>query len=194
MAKANKAETGSRQEGAGETKRAAPKRTAPAKKATEAGAGTAPMTAIPAPSAQPAKPAAAAKPATTAAKPAAARKPAAKKGGRNEPERSSPMGSPLVDTSLAAESAARMLAGRAKHGGGSQQPQQPQGGKESGLFKQLKQNVNKPALGAGGSTLANTFAPTRGSNLPPIAGGKQIGHHQTQGGINKINVPRRTAG
>src|SRR5688572_22463571 len=126
MAKAKKSETGSAPEGAGEAKKAAPKKPA-AKKGAGAGVGMAPMTAIPAPSAQPAKP-------------AAAKKPAAKKGGKNEPAKpAARTGSPMVDTSMAAESAARMLAGRAKHGGGSQSPQ---AGKESGLFKQLKQNVN----------------------------------------------------
>jgi predicted chitinase len=64
--------------------------------------------------------------------------------------------------------------------------------KESGSFKQLKESLNRPATHAVSTALGNTFGPAR-TNLP-LHGGNQIIHNQTQGGVNRINVPRRTAG
>src|SRR5712672_2127077 len=74
---------------------------------------------------------------TTAAKkaPAKSKKPA-QSGGMG--------GAPMVDTSFAAEAAARMLSARVKLGNA---PQATGGDaqRESGAFKQMKESLNKPA-------------------------------------------------
>jgi hypothetical protein len=148
--------------------------------------------------AEPAKAAAARSPAQpkAVAKPAAAKKPAAKKGKKEEkaPARPAAGGTPLVDTSLAAESAARMLMGKAKLGAAAQPAppsQTPAAEKESASFKQFKESVNKPAAHGPGKAAANPFAP---KNPLPIPGSNPVFHNQTQGGVSRVNVPRRTGG
>lgn len=105
---------------------------------------------------------------------------------------SAPPAQPLVDTNLAAMNAARMLASRAKLGDAAQ-PETADASHESGNFKQLKQSLNKPAGQAVTSALGNAFGPSK-SNLPLHGFTKQTAHNQTQGGFNRINVPRRTGG
>jgi translation initiation factor IF-2 len=143
--------------------------------------------------AEPAKAPAPAKP--PASKAAAARsttkKPAAKKGKKDEKAaRPAPAGTPLVDTSLAAESAARMLMGKARLGSMTTSSS-TDSQKESASFKQFKESVNKPASHGPGKAAANPFAP---KNALPIPGSNPIFHNQTQGGVSRINVPRRTGG
>lgn len=99
-------------------------------------------------------------------------------------------GTPLVDTSLAAQAAAKMLLARATAGTPHAQPPQD----ESSSFKQLKESIQKPHLHGTGNLLNNN-APTaaKRSNLP--FGNKQVGHNQTFGAdVNKAGVPRRTGG
>src|SRR5436190_8401806 len=70
---------------------------------------------------------------------------------------------PMIDTSFAAESAARMLAARAKMGNApSASTEAP---RESGMFKQMKDNLNKPAGGGINTAMGNTFGPNK-TNLP----------------------------
>lgn len=96
-------------------------------------------------------------------------------------------GTPMVDTGLAAQAAARMLAAKAKLGGA----EVAAGNKETSTFKQLKESLNKPASSLAANVLGNTFGPQK-SNLPTHTQG-QVYHNQTQGS-SRVNVPRRTAG
>jgi hypothetical protein len=129
----------------------------------------------------------------------ATKKPAAKKApARKAPAKKSASATsePLVDTSLAAQNAAKLLAAGLPHkaattGGGA-----PSGTKsESSMFKNLKQGLAKPHL-TGLDSVLNKSAPTdsKRSNLP-FGGGKQVGHNQTFGAdVNRAGVPRRTPG
>jgi hypothetical protein len=94
---------------------------------------------------------------------------------------------PLIDTSLAAQTAAAMLVNRPAAPAGAAQPN-----KESSAFKNLKDQLAKPKP----SGLSNLFGPTGDQKK---AGGhfnlhQQKGHNQTFGGMNKAGVPRRTNG
>jgi hypothetical protein len=117
----------------------------------------------------------------TPAKKSAAKKPTA------------PGGQPVVDTTLAAQNAAKQLAARIPHkaatpGGASARPQ-------SAMFKNMKQGLSKPHL-SGLDGILDKSAPTdtKRSNLP-FGGGKQVGHNQTFGAdATRSGVPRRTPG
>ena len=114
-----------------------------------------------------------------AKKPAAAKKSAKPTGGATD--------MPSIDTNLAAQSAASMVANRDKlpTAGGEKA--------ESASFKQFKQNLNKPAAHGPASFLQNS-APQKKSNLP-FGARKQVGHNQTFGAdVNRTGVPRRTGG
>lgn len=118
--------------------------------------------------------------------------PAAKAAGKKaaSPKKKSapatPVGTPMIDTSLAAAAAARMVANRDLLNATGPK-------KESGSFKQLKENLNKPAVTGPASFLQNT-APPKKSNLP-FGGRNQVGHNQTFGAdVNRSGVPRRTGG
>src|SRR5689334_1214157 len=102
------------------------------------------------------------------------------------------LGVPLIDTSLAAEAAAKMVLNRA---GGSTAPQpqpQPEAEKrETSTFKQLKEGLNKPASQNLGGVLGNVQAGKRSNQ--PFAGGNQNLRNQTFGAdVNRSGVPRRT--
>ena len=172
---------------AGESRRATPKRS---------GSADAPK-----------KKPAAAKPAApkseAAAKPAATKvvKSTTKSRAKKKPATTAaPTGHPMVDTGLAAQVAARALATRAKLGAavGGQMPQQQQPAasaqpaRESGSFKQLKENLNKPTGASLGNVLGNAPGSLK-SNLP-MHGRNESFHSQTQGAGPKFNVPRRTGG
>jgi hypothetical protein len=101
----------------------------------------------------------------------------------------SPSGKPMVDTSFAAEAAARMLASRAKLGA---KVERNSSEKESGTFKQLKEGVNKPSGQAAANVIGSALGPSR-SNLP-IPNKGQTAHSQSMGNVSRINVPRRTGG
>jgi hypothetical protein len=100
-------------------------------------------------------------------------------------------GAPVVDTGLAAESAAKRLAagiGTGAAGGGPVAP--------SAAFKHLKDSLNKPHLAGLDSILDKTAGPGQNkSNLPTHSFGKQTGRNQTFGAdVNRTGVPRRTGG
>jgi len=100
-------------------------------------------------------------------------------------------GAPMVDTSFAAEAAARMLSARAKLGNAPAPSGAPEP-RESGAFKQMKENLNKPAAGGISSAMGNTFGPNK-TNLPNPDKGHVV-RDQTTSNVNRINVPRRTGG
>ncbi len=144
----------------------------------------------PAPKKAPAKKPAAAKP--VAAK-AAAAKPAATKASKSNKPAVTPQ-SPLIDTGLAAQSAAAMVANRGaagRAGAAGQGSGQPA---ESSSFKNFKDSLNKPSGGSLGS-----FIGSGGGNkkfAQQTGGPKQMGgRNQTFGAdVNRTGVPRRTGG
>ena len=103
-----------------------------------------------------------------------------------------PTAAPMIDTTLAAQHAARILAARAKLGSAAEGVYPESAAKESGNFKQLKESLNRPASHAVSSALGTSFGQQK-SNLP-TPGQKQVAHNQTQGVVSRVNVPRRTAG
>ena len=121
--------------------------------------------------------------------PAAPKKVPARKPPAKAKSAAPPAGVPLIDTSLAAQTAAKLVKNREmlesrKSAGGQQ---------ESSSFKQLKESVNKPALHGPASFLQNT-APQKKSNQP-FGGLNQVGRNQTFGAdVNRTGVPRRTGG
>src|SRR3954467_12578183 len=125
-------------------------------------------------------------------------KPAAKKAAPAAKKKSAPAsgashGTPAVDTNLAAQAAARMLAAGA-HSKPAQQSGQPQQKNESSLFKQMKAGLNKPASSAMGGLLDKSGGPLQNKPNKPF-GGKQVGHNQTFGAdVTRSGVPRRTSG
>jgi hypothetical protein len=122
-------------------------------------------------------------------------KSATKKAAPAKKKSAAPAGSgatPLVDTNLAAQAAARMLAAGA-HAKPPQQSQQPQKS-ESSLFKQMKAGLNKPASSAMGGLLDKSGGPLQKKPNQPF-GGKKVGHNQTFGAdVTRSGVPRRTSG
>jgi len=129
------------------------------------------------------------KAADAAAKAAAAKKPAAKKAiAKAAKGPGAAPSSPLIDTSLAAQNAAKLVAQRDALGepreGEQRQP-------ESSAFKQLKESLNK--LHSPASFLQKT-APHKKMNLP-FGSLNQVGKGQTFGAdVNRSGVPRRTGG
>jgi hypothetical protein len=96
---------------------------------------------------------------------------------------------PLIDTGLAAENAAKMVFAKVAAPATTQPSLCGAAGagsapKETAAFKNLKANLNKPAS----STMSNFLDKTAG-------GGKQVGRNQTFGAdVNRAGVPRRTGG
>jgi hypothetical protein len=123
-----------------------------------------------------------------AAKKAPAKKVAAKKS-------AAPTSQPMVDTTLAAQNAAKHLAAglprKAAASSGGSSPAK----NESAMFKNLKQNISKPHLtGLDGILDKSSHTDSKRSNLP-FGGGKQVGHNQTFGAdVTRSGVPRRTPG
>lgn len=112
-------------------------------------------------------------------KPAAAKK-------ASKPTAATTSSVPQIDTSLAAQSAANMIANRDLRSATVGEK------RETGSFKQLKANLNKPA--GGPASFLQSTAPQKKSNLP-FGGRKQVGHNQTFGAdVNRTGVPRRTGG
>jgi hypothetical protein len=103
-----------------------------------------------------------------------------------------PAGTPLVDTNLAAEAAAkRVAAGFGPARGTTSIPLN-----QSASFKQMKETLSKPAAAGLAGILDKTAGPAsqRQSNTP-FHGGKQTGRNQTFGAdVNRTGVPRRTGG
>jgi hypothetical protein len=95
-------------------------------------------------------------------------------------------GAPMIDTSLAAAAAAKMVANRDLLSSTSPK-------RESNSFKQMKESLNKPAV-TGPASFLHSTAPQKKSNLP-LGGRNQVGHNQTFGAdVNRSGVPRRTGG
>ena len=141
---------------------------------------------------------------------------AAAKGASRQPSKSAaPAGGggvPLIDTDLAAATAAKMLVSRAASGAaqgatsgaaasaaGTSSDDVGAGEKREGekretsTFKQLKQNLSKPQGGGLGSVLGGPVAGKKGNT--PVGGNQQVARNQTFGAdVNRSGVPRRTGG
>lgn len=133
------------------------------------------------------KPESAAKPARAAkkAEPSSA-KPAGGAARKAAPRKAAPAGAPLIDTSLAAAAAAKMIANRDRLAGSENR-----GG--SGLIKHLKDTLNKAAT-SGPADFLHTSSNNKNANTP-FGGRNQVGHNQTFGAdVNRTGVPRRTGG
>lgn len=120
----------------------------------------------------------------------AGKKQAEKKSGKSEPS-GVPSPAPSIDTGLAAQTAAAMVANRGTAPAGNA------GGPatESSSFKNLRDSLNRPSTGGlggilGGGGSQKKFAPNFGG--PKQAGG---GRNQTFGAdVNRNGIPRRTGG
>lgn len=116
------------------------------------------------------------------------KKPAAKKAAHKKPTKPE-SGPPVIDTTLAAQTAAKMLVNRDVLSGAAESAEK----RESGSFKKLKESLNKPAAHGPASFLQST-APQKKLNLP-FGQRNQVGHNQTFGAdVNRSGVPRRTGG
>ena len=104
-----------------------------------------------------------------------------------------PVATPMVDTQLAAQAAARMLTAKAT-GMSSAAPMGDR--KETSAFKQLKQSFNKPHAAGMGNILNNSASGAAKKANMPFQGGKPVtSHNQTFGAdASKNFVPRRTGG
>jgi hypothetical protein len=97
----------------------------------------------------------------------------------------------FVDTNLAAESAARLLAA----GVSTKAPADAQPHTESSLFKQMKSGLANPAAQSMSNLLDKHGDPTQKKSAAPFAKGPQMGRNQTFGAdVNRAGVPRRTGG
>jgi hypothetical protein len=162
-----------------------------AKKKTAAPKETAAAAAPEAPAAE--TPAAETK--AAAAKKAPARKPAAKKTAASKDKSAAkPAGAPatpFIDTGLAAQTAARLIAAKATGGAQGSDAPRPQ----TSTFKQLKDSLTKGHSASVHSVLNSSMSPAAKKSNLPFQGGKQTGHNQTFGADASRNfVPRRTGG
>jgi hypothetical protein len=100
-------------------------------------------------------------------------------------------GQPMIDTSLAAANAAKLLAGGFNKPASSTNPS---GNKtESAMFKNLKAGLNKPSSAAMSNLLDKSHGPEPTKSHTGF--NKQVGHNQTYGAdVNRSGVPRRTPG
>jgi hypothetical protein len=128
--------------------------------------------------------------AAVSAKPAAAAKAPALKApvkAKKADKPATPGASPLIDTSLAAQNAAKLLVNRNMLQGrsGGDKP-------NSAGFRQMKESLSKPA--APSVPFLNDGGSHKKSNTP-FGQQKQVGHNQTFGAdVNRAGVPRRTGG
>jgi len=153
--------------------------------------------------------AAASRPQDSAEKSSAAGGSASKKKAPAKPAASgssSPGSVPLIDTSLAAETAAKYVVNRALLGNAAAstpaatqnadelQADEKEEKRESSTFKQLKAGLNKPASQGLGEILG-TSNQSRKGNTGFGGGNQQIGRNQTFGAdVNRAGIPRRTGG
>jgi hypothetical protein len=112
-----------------------------------------------------------------------------------------PPSGPLIDTSLAAQAAARMLAaGFAKapqaapaSAPGAARSSDSSAPQESALFRQIKAGLNKPHAATMSSVLEKSHGPEPVKPHREIS--KQVGHNQTfLADVTRSGVPRRTPG
>lgn len=98
---------------------------------------------------------------------------------------------PMIDTGLAAENAAKLIIAGARSNQSTEETTAPK--KETSTFKQMKESLSKPHINSGNPLLGG--GPTGGNrNKPGFFGGKQVGHNQTFGSGSSRSVPRRTSG
>lgn len=115
-------------------------------------------------------------------------KPAAKAKKTTKP--ASGHAAPMIDTSLAAQAAARFVANRDAL---NQARTQAGEKRESGSFKQLRESALKPAVQGPGGLLQSPGAQKKFN--PSVGARNQVGHNQTFGAdVTRTGVPRRTAG
>jgi hypothetical protein len=130
--------------------------------------------------------------ATASENKAPAKKPAAKPA---PPSRASTPGAPLIDTSLAAESAAKLLAAGVNLKTLKSGAPAPAGAtkQESALFRNIKAGASKPHSATMNTLLDKTHGPGAQPKNQPFS--KQVGHNQTFGpDVTRTGVPRRTSG
>ncbi|HZK79557.1 MAG TPA: hypothetical protein VFC46_00780 [Humisphaera sp.] len=114
----------------------------------------------------------------------------AKKDNSKKPAAPKTPAAPVIDTGMAAAMAARRVLQHKDEGAPAAAPT-PRG--ESASFKQMKENLHKPAGQASPSFLQNVV-PTKKFN-PSVPGRQQVGRNQTFGAdVNRSGVPRRTGG
>lgn len=171
------------------TAKKSPAKKATVKKPTSTTSSAKTTKSTPVKAAIPAAPkAAASQPAAAAAAKAPAKSPA-KPAAKKSSIAAAAASTPLIDTDLAAQTAAAMLINRPDTPD-ADAPAQP--AKESSAFKNLKDQLAKPKPAA----LNNLFGPT--GDQKKSSGHfnlhQQKGHNQTFGGMNKTGVPRRTNG
>jgi hypothetical protein len=98
----------------------------------------------------------------------------------------------LINTSFAAESAAKLIGAKMSAGSHAPTGAAP---KESALFKQMKQGLSKPASTTMSNLLEKAGGPEQKKSHLPTHGGQQVGRNQTFGAdVNRTGVPRRTGG
>ncbi|MDB5304982.1 MAG: hypothetical protein JWM97_2531 [Phycisphaerales bacterium] len=126
---------------------------------------------------------------TDTANPAAPKKAPAKKAVKAPAKSAAPSGVPLIDTSLAASTAAKLVARKDEVAAASNAPQQG----ESAAFRHMKENLHRPAGQNTPSFLQNPAQNKKFNSLP--TGRKEVGRNQTFGAdVNRSGVPRRTGG
>jgi hypothetical protein len=104
-----------------------------------------------------------------------------------------PISAPMIDTGLAAESAAKRVAAGFAPSAAAGIGNMP--ARESAAFKNLKQSMSKPASAGLANLLDQTAGPAPKKPNLPFHGGKQVGRNQTFGAdVNRSGVPRRTGG
>lgn len=138
------------------------------------------------------------KPSAGAKKPSGAKGKAPAEGASKKPATEAATSAPqalMIDTNLAAATAAAMIRNRALSMNAANTPgagNQP-ATKESASFKSLKDSLSKPASQKLGGAFGNIGAQKKsGQNF---GGGKQVGRNQTFGAdVNRTGVPRRTGG
>ncbi len=100
---------------------------------------------------------------------------------------------PAIDTNLAAEAAAKMVAQRAAEPGGDSASTNDPSRKESSSFKQMKQNLAKSNSGGIGNLLGGVQGQKKSHQQ--FGGRNQVGRNQRFGAdVNRSSVPRRTGG
>ena len=106
-------------------------------------------------------------------------------------KKAAPAVNPFINTQNIAAAAAAFIGNRSAKAAAAKPA------RESFEFKQLKENLNNPALSAIDNLLDQTDTSTAKKSSAPYgsAGQQQLGHNQTFGAdVNRANVPRRTAG
>jgi hypothetical protein len=99
-------------------------------------------------------------------------------------------GSPLIDTGLAAQSAARVVAAKTPAPAPVDAAK-----KQTAAFRQLKDSMAKGHNSSVQSVLNSSMTPSARKSSMPFHGGKQVGHNQTFGAdVSRNSVPRRTGG